>query len=115
MSVHVTSCTRSFPLSHGTSVIPSGRLPSDRLIPEGSSREGILAEENARCIYSVVERTVTKVSALTPATTQTMQSELVYITSTMLAGLGVWSAEGRAESEASGNSHCVVIHAQANG
>ena len=28
-SVYVTSHIRSFPLSHGTRVIPSGRLPSD--------------------------------------------------------------------------------------
>ena len=29
VSVYVTSHIRSFPLSHGTRVIPSGRLPSD--------------------------------------------------------------------------------------
>ena len=64
-------------------------------------------------MHNVIERTVAKMLALTPATAQTILSSLVYITPAMLTG--VWSAELRAESEASCDTHCVVIHAQANG
>ena len=42
VSAHVTSQTSNFPLFHGTMDMPSGRLPSDRYIPEGSSLEGPL-------------------------------------------------------------------------
>ena len=54
-------------------------------------------------MHNVIERTVAEMSDLTPATAQTMHIELVYVRTTMLTG--VWSAEGRVESEASGDTH----------
>lgn len=48
VSGQVASQTRGFPNFHGTMVTPSGRFPSDRSSPDGSSRDGILAEEKAR-------------------------------------------------------------------
>ena len=40
VSGQVASHTKSLPLFHDTTVIPSGRFPSERQIPDGSSREG---------------------------------------------------------------------------
>ena len=48
VSAHVTSQTSNFPLFHGTMDMPSGRLPSDQYIPEGSSLEGNFAADKAR-------------------------------------------------------------------
>ena len=48
VSAHVTSQTSNFPLFHGTMDMPSGRLPSNRYIPEGSSLEGTFAADKVR-------------------------------------------------------------------
>ena len=47
MSGHVASHTSIFPNFHGRIVHPSGRFPSDLYNPDGSSREGTLADVNA--------------------------------------------------------------------
>ena len=41
VSMQVASQTNGLPFDQGTMVIPSGRLPSARSRPVGSSREGI--------------------------------------------------------------------------
>jgi len=51
--VTVTSQHSAFPLNQGTSVRPSGRLPSDLNRPEGSLMTGTPAEEKARAIRSL--------------------------------------------------------------
>ena len=43
VSGHVTSQTRYLPWDQGIIVIPSGRFPSERCSPEGSSLEGMFA------------------------------------------------------------------------
>jgi len=52
VSEHVASHTKDCPQVHGTSVIPSGLLPSSRLSPLGSRAVGTPAEANARFIMS---------------------------------------------------------------
>ena len=47
MSGHVASHTSIFPNLHGKIVHSSGRFPSDLYNPDGSSREGTLADVNA--------------------------------------------------------------------
>ena len=54
MSGQVASHTRSLPLFHGTTVIPSGRLPSERKTPVGSSRDGTCAAVRANFTYCFV-------------------------------------------------------------
>lgn len=44
MSTQVESQIKDFPLDHGIKVRPSGRLPSARLIPGGSKRDGMPQE-----------------------------------------------------------------------
>ena len=53
VSGHVASHTRSLPLLQGTRVTPSGRLPSERERPVGSSLEGSWAADNARWMMSL--------------------------------------------------------------
>ena len=45
MSQQVASHIKVRPTFHGAMVIPSGRLLSDLLSPDGSSEEGILADD----------------------------------------------------------------------
>ena len=52
VSTQVASQTNNLPFDHGTMVIPSGRLPSARSRPVGSSREGTLADDKALCRMS---------------------------------------------------------------
>ena len=46
---HQEGLSGSLPLSHGTKLMPSGLFSSECEIPTGSSREGTLADDNARC------------------------------------------------------------------
>eukprot|EP00731_Ephydatia_muelleri_P021752 Em0014g343a len=53
VSTQVASQTNNLPFDQGTIVIPSGRLPSVRSRPVGSSREGTLADDKALCRMSL--------------------------------------------------------------
>ena len=53
VSGQVASHTRSLPLFQGTSVTPSGRLPSERERPVGSSLEGKWVADIARWTMSL--------------------------------------------------------------
>ena len=49
VSGQVASHTKSLSLFYGTIVMTSGRFPSERQIPDGSSRDGICGKVRARC------------------------------------------------------------------
>jgi len=56
MQMTVTSQTTGLPACHGISVVPSGRFPSARLRPAGSSESEKPAETNALATKSFKTR-----------------------------------------------------------
>ncbi len=62
------SHTKRLPLFHGSTVMPSGRCPSDRNIPDGSKRDGTCAAVRALCTMSL--SAACRWSALTPKTAE---------------------------------------------
>ena len=54
VSEQVASQTKRFPFFHGTMVIPSGRFPSERSRPVGSSLDGMWEVVRARWIISFI-------------------------------------------------------------
>ena len=87
VSGHVKSYTKHLPCDHGTSVKPSGRLPSFRDRHDGSSLAGISAAVSARFIDGAVSRMTTG----RPPARQTMNTILVDVFSAdalMVAQIG---------------------------
>ena len=54
MSMHVASHIRMQPLVQGVMVTPAGRFPSDLERPDGSSRDGILADGRDRWMMLLI-------------------------------------------------------------
>ena len=54
VSGHVASHTKIRPLFQGIVVVPSGRFPSDREIPDGSRRDGTLAVAREHLMMSLM-------------------------------------------------------------
>ena len=93
VSGQVACHTRSLPLLQGTSVTPSGRLPSERERPVGSSLEGKWAADIAQWTINVVDSSVALMTALTPFAAESVHGSAINLHTTVVTGVG--TAKGR--------------------
>ena len=84
MSGQVASHTRGLQFFHGIIVTPSGRLLSVRARPAGSSLEGTCAVMRALCTI-VIDGPMTIVAPFTVFAAESMGSQVVHLSSTVLA------------------------------
>ena len=86
MSGKVASLSSGLPFFHGITIIVSGRLPSVRSIPDGSSLEEMHAVVRAHCMLLLV--TMMVMSPFTLHTTEPMCGQMVHIRPTVLTRVG---------------------------
>ena len=113
VSTQVASQTNNLPFDQGTIVIPSGRLPSVRSRPVGSSREGTLADDKALCMQNVIKHGMAEVTTSTKTTTEPMRAECVHICTTVITK--VRDAKWGSQTKANRYANSVIIHAKTQG